>query len=61
MKKKDKWLGHTVRIKKGVLGYGTGLRGEVVCQVKERKRIAYIVQFQDDWCYYYAKDLRLDK
>lgn len=33
--KKDKWLGHMVRIKNFVPGGGAGRRGEVIARVRE--------------------------
>lgn len=60
---KDKFLGHTVKIRllKKRPDPWAGHRGKVVCVVRNKRIKHYIVQFQDDWCYFRSKTLKIDE
>jgi len=57
--KKEKWLGNKVKVKDSYCGYNTGGTGKVVCIVKRKGVKEYIVQFKDDWCHYYERDMEV--
>ena len=57
---KSKLVGCKVKVKKKVQFRHEGV-GKVMCEVHGEGTIDFIVQFQDDWCYYAKNELTLVK